>query len=146
MGGQIWAQFGSDEKKAQGPGYYRDVPLFGIWATAPFFHNNRLGIYNQDPSVAGRVAAFEEAFNELVNPSIRNLAGSVQVTTVPIQVPGPTGPITLPAGTPVAEFANLDPTTGKLRCGDLVENGGHYFGALLPSWQKYQLREYLKTL
>jgi mono/diheme cytochrome c family protein len=142
MGGQIWAQFGSDEKKAQGPGWYRDVPLFGIWATAPFFHNNRLGIYNQDPSVAGRVAAFEEAYNELVNPWLRNESGSVQVTTAPITVGG----TTLPAGTPVALFANLDPTTGKLRCGDLVENGGHYFGATLSTWQKYSLREYLKTL
>jgi mono/diheme cytochrome c family protein len=146
MGGQIWAQFGSDEKKAQGPGWSRDVPLFGIWATAPFFHNNRLGIYNQDPSVAGRIAAFEEAYNELVNPWVRNEQGSVQVTTAAITIPGPTGPITLPAGTPVALFANLNPATGTLRCGDLVENGGHYFGALLNPGQKLNLREYLKTL
>lgn len=142
MGGSIWADFSSDQKKAEGPGWYRDVPLFGIWATAPFFHNNRLGIFNNDPSVAGRVAAFEEAYNELVNPWLRNELGSVQVTTEAITVDG----LTLPAGTPVALFANLDPTTLKLRCGDLVENGGHYFGALLSPNDKYALREYLKTL
>ncbi len=140
--GSIWQAFASDEKHTQGPGWGRDVPLFGIWATAPFFHNNRLGTYNQDPSVKGRIAAFEEAYNELVNPWLRNELGSIQVTTAAVTVDG----ITLPAGTPVALFANLDPTTGKLRCGDLVENGGHYFGALLNPGQKLNLREYLKTL
>jgi mono/diheme cytochrome c family protein len=144
MAGHIWAEFSSDEKKAQGPGYYRDVPLLGIWATAPLFHNNRLGPYSGDPSVAGRVAAFEAAYDQLVNPWKRDELGSIQVTTVPITLPGT--PITLPAGTPVALFANFDPATGKLLCDDLVENGGHYFGALLSDRDKYRLREFLKTL
>ncbi|HEX8795761.1 MAG TPA: hypothetical protein VF765_32650 [Polyangiaceae bacterium] len=142
QGGAIWSAFGSDEKKALGPGHYRDVPLFGIWATAPFFHNNRLGSFNNDPSLAGRIAAFTDAYNQLVNPWLRNELGSVQVTTAPITVNG----ITLPAGTPVAAFANLDLSTGQLRCGDFVENGGHYFGALLNPGQKHNLGEYLKTL
>jgi mono/diheme cytochrome c family protein len=142
MAGSIWAEFSSDEKKAEGPSWYRDVPLLGVWATAPFFHNNRLGTYNQDPSISGRVAAFEDAYNQLVNPWLRNELGSIQVTTAPITVDG----ITLPAGTPVALFANLDPTTLRLRCSDLVENGGHYFGALLGAGDKYALREFLKTL
>ena len=55
--GHIWAEFSSDQYKARptgGPGYYRDVPLTAVWATAPFFHNNRLGTYNGDPaSTAG---------------------------------------------------------------------------------------------
>jgi hypothetical protein len=117
-------------------------PLLGVWATAPFFHNNRLGSANGDPSLAGRVAAFEDAYDQLVNPWKRNELGSVQVTTAAITVDG----ITLPAGTPVALFANLDLGTGKLLCGDVIENGGHYFGALLPDGQKKALREYLKTL
>ena len=29
--GRIWAEFSSDELKARGPGYTRDVPLYGIW-------------------------------------------------------------------------------------------------------------------
>ena len=87
-GGHIWAEFSSDQYKQRptgGPGYYRDVPLIGVWATAPFFHNNRLGIYNQDPSVQGRVDAYEEAMGELLNPWTRNILGSVQVTTAAVQ-------------------------------------------------------------
>jgi len=68
MAGNIWAEFSSDQYKARptgGPGFYRDVPLLGIWATAPFFHNNRLGGFNGDPSVAGRLAAFDDAVEQL---------------------------------------------------------------------------------
>jgi mono/diheme cytochrome c family protein len=146
MGGHIWAQFSSDEKKAEGPGFYRDVPLLGIWATAPFFHNNRLGPGSTDASVGGRIATFEAAYELLVNPWERDTLGSISRTTVPITLVISGVPITLPAGTPVAAFANLDPATFTLRCDDLVENGGHYFGALLSPRDKYWLREFLKTL
>lgn len=141
--GHIWEQFSSDELKARGPGWYRDVPLRGIWATAPFFHNNRLGPYSGDSSVRGRVAAFEAAMSLLLNPWERDFAGSVQVTQTSVSLPNG---LTLPAGTPVALFANLDQSTGKLLCGDLIENGGHYFGSLLFPSQKAALTEYLKTL
>ena len=141
--GHIWEPFSSDELKARGPGYYRDVPLRGVWATAPFFHNNRLGTYTGDPSVAGRVASFEDAMSQLLNPWERNYASSIQVTQTSVSLPNG---LTLPAGTPVALFANLDQATGKLLCSDLVENGGHYFGALLLPAEKAALTEYLKTL
>jgi len=144
MAGHIWAAFSSDEKKAEGPGFYRDVPLLGVWATAPFLHNNRLGAYSGDPSVAGRIAAFENAYDQLVNPWTRDELGSVQVTTVAITLPGI--PVPLPAATPVGAFANLDQTTGQLLCDDFVENGGHYFGAFLSDSEKNDLREFLKTL
>ncbi|MCU1282933.1 MAG: lipoprotein cytochrome c, partial [bacterium] len=138
--GHIWAAFSSDQYKARptgGPGYYRDVPLIGVWATAPFFHNNRLGVYNGDPSVAGRVAAYEEAMGELLNPLSRNILGSVQTTTAAITVPSPLGNLALPAGTPVAAFANLDPTNPLNNlCPDYFENQGHYFGAFLSPSDK----------
>jgi hypothetical protein len=147
--GHIWAQFSSDQYKQRptgGPGFYRDIPLLGAWATAPFFHNNRLGIYNQDPSVAGRVAAYEEAMYELLNPLARDYLGSIQRTTDWIQVPTPIGNVTLPAGTPVALFANLDPTNPLNNlCPDLVENQGHTFGWWLSPDDKYALTEWLKT-
>jgi mono/diheme cytochrome c family protein len=147
--GHIWAAFSSDQYKARptgGPGFYRDVPLIGIWATAPFFHNNRLGVYTGDSTVGGRVAAYEEAMGELLNPLSRDILGSVQTTTAPIQVPTPVGPITLPAGTPVAAFANLDPTNPLNNlCPDFFENQGHYFGAFLLPSDKYALTEWLKT-
>ncbi len=141
--GHIWQEFSSDELKARGPGWIRDVPLRGVWATAPFFHNNRLGAFSGDPSVAGRVAAYENAMGLLLNPWTRDFTGSIQVAQTSIALPGG---ITLPAGTPVALFANLDQTTLQLRCGDLVENGGHYFGSLLLPIEKTALTEYMKTL
>jgi mono/diheme cytochrome c family protein len=147
--GHIWAAFSSDQYKARptgGPGYYRNVPLQAIWATAPFLHNNRLGNYTGDISVAGRIAAYEDAMDQLLNPWRRDLLGSVQRTTAPIALPTPLGPVTLPAGTPVAAFANLDPKNPLHNlCPDLIENAGHYYGALLPAADKYALKEFLKT-
>jgi hypothetical protein len=40
--------------------------LISIWATAPFFHNNALGIYTQDSSVKGRLIAFDDAIRKLL--------------------------------------------------------------------------------
>ena len=147
--GHIWAAFSSDQYKARptgGPGYYRDVPLIGVWATAPFFHNNRLGVYNGDPSVGGRVAAYEEAMGELLNPLSRDILGSIQKTTAPVTVSASGLTLTLPTGTPVAAFANLNPANPLQNlCPDLFENQGHYYGALLLPWDKQALTEWLKT-
>lgn len=144
--GHIWEQFSSDQYKSRstgGPGFYRDVPLRGLWATAPFLHNNRIGLFNGDPSVAGRIAAYEDAMDQLLNPSKRT--AFVEVTTVPVQIPAGGGTVTLPAGTPVGAFANVDPATGTNLCPDFVENEGHTFGQSLSSADKHALTEYLKT-
>jgi mono/diheme cytochrome c family protein len=146
--GHIWANFSSDQYKARptgGPGFYRDVPLQSVWATAPFFHNNRLGSYSGDQTVGGRIAAYEEAMDQLLNPWKRDLLGSIQKTSDSIQVPTPIGPVTLPAGTPVALFANLNPATLQNLCPDLIENQGHYYGWNLSDKDKAALTEYLKT-
>jgi hypothetical protein len=149
MEGHIWGQFSSDQYKARptrGPGYYRNMPLHGVWATAPFFHNERLGAYTGDPSVDGRLAAYESAMQELLSPERRDLQGSIQRTTVPVTVPSPTGPITLPAGTPVNAFASADPKRpGASLCPDWVENAGHTFGSNLSAREKHALTEFLKT-
>ncbi len=148
MEGEIWGQFSSDEYKARptgGPGYYRNVPLQGVWATAPFFHNNRLGLYNGDPSVDGRLAAYEDAMDQLLNPWKRNILGSMITTTAPVFIPNGDGSFTvLPQGTPVNAFASRGKCDQPL-LGDFTENQGHYFGALLSSSDKYALKEYLKT-
>lgn len=147
--GQIWANFSSDQYKQRpggGPGFYRNVPLLGIWATAPFFHNNRLGTYNGNPSVAGRLAAYEDAMDQLLNPWKRDFLGSIQKTSVAITIPTPAGAVTLPAGTPVAAFANLNPANPLDNlCPDYLENQGHYYGVLLSNNDKKALTEYLKT-
>jgi len=107
-----------------GPGYYRVPSLIGIWATAPFFHNNSLGIYTGDPSVRGRVTAFDDAAEELLWPEKRLGIQSVARTTAESYIEIPLaylpkelqslaqdgllriGPI--PANTPVDLLANAD--------------------------------------
>jgi hypothetical protein len=146
--GHIWAAFSSDQYKDRptgGPGFYRDMPLLSLWATAPFFHNNRLGRYTGDPSVAGRLKAYQDAMHLLLNPAKRDLTGSIQLTNDFILLPTPSGVITLPAGTPIASFANIDPNSGVNLCPDLIENDGHYFGADLSNEEKYELSKFLKT-
>ncbi len=54
-----------------GPGYYRVPTLISAWATAPFFHNNALGKFNNDPTVAGRLVAYKDAMEKLLWPSKR---------------------------------------------------------------------------
>ncbi|HEU5246256.1 MAG TPA: cytochrome c, partial [Candidatus Udaeobacter sp.] len=51
-----------------GRGYYRPPPLVGIWATAPFLHNNTCGFFNNDASVKGRLDAFNDAIYRLLTP------------------------------------------------------------------------------
>ncbi|HEX8873501.1 MAG TPA: cytochrome C [Nitrosospira sp.] len=146
--GHIWAAFSSDQYKQRptgGPGFYRDMPLTGIWATAPFFHNNRLGRKVGDPSVAGRIAAYEDAMELLLNPGKRDEPASIQRTSDVVQLPTPSGVSTLPAGTPIGQFASIDPNSGANLCPDLTENQGHYFGAELSREDKHALKEFLKT-
>ncbi|PYS46630.1 MAG: hypothetical protein DMF68_18540, partial [Acidobacteria bacterium] len=63
-----------------GPGYYRVPTLVSIWATAPFFHNNALGKYTGDPSVKGRMEAFDDAITKLLWPDKRDDKNSIWVT------------------------------------------------------------------
>ncbi len=113
-----------------GPGYYRPPSLLALWTSAPFFHNNALGRYTGDPSVAGRLAAFDDAAEKLLWPEKRSGRESIWRTTreswvqirlaaIPEPLRGllrsaadPEGVVRLgpiPAGTPVNLIANLDP-------------------------------------
>lgn len=62
-----------------GPGYYRVPSLISAWATAPFLHNNALGDFNNDPTVEGRLQAFEDAITKLLWPR-RRLDGHDRAT------------------------------------------------------------------
>jgi hypothetical protein len=64
-----------------GPGYYRTPSLISIWSSAPFFHNNALGIYTGDPSVKGRMKAFNDAVEKLLWPEKRLGPASIWRTT-----------------------------------------------------------------
>lgn len=64
-----------------GPGYYRVPSLMSIWATAPLLHNNSLGLYNNDPSVDGRLLAFDDAIRKLLWPEKRLQSSSYNGAT-----------------------------------------------------------------
>ena len=71
-----------------GRGYYRTAALNSMWSTAPFLHNNSVGRApldeqgKTDPkaiTVEGRLALFEDAMDQLLNPEKR--APMIKVTT-----------------------------------------------------------------
>jgi hypothetical protein len=157
-----------------GSGYYRTPTLASIWATAPYLHNNALGTFNGDPSVAGRVAAFQDGISKLLWPQTR--PHTIKRTSVASDLTLPFGAIHVPAGTPVNLLANIDPRPvstqlgmlglgllgdigvtpdnpvvatallGMTQCPDLIEDNGHYFGTWLSDDDKRALIEFLKTL
>jgi hypothetical protein len=109
-----------------GAGYYRVPSLVSIWSSAPFLHNNSLGKFTGDPSVAGRMEAFNDAVEKLLWPEKRDNKASIWRTENECYlhlrkefVPEPLrafaeadgylkiGPI--PKGTPVNLIANLEP-------------------------------------
>ena len=51
--------------------FYRTPTLVSIWATAPYLHNNSVGMFSAEPSVAGRMAAYEDGMTKLLWPEKR---------------------------------------------------------------------------
>jgi hypothetical protein len=64
-----------------GVGYYRVPTLVSIWATAPLLHNNSLGLFNNDPSVDGRLLAFDDAMRKMLWPEKRRSSSSYNNAT-----------------------------------------------------------------
>ncbi len=110
------------------PGYYRTPSLVSLWSSAPFLHNNMLGKFTGEPSVAGRIDAFNDAAEKLLWPEKRLNKDSIWRTQndcslhvrkefVPKTLQGVAdrdGYIKvgmIPKGTPVNLVANLDPET-----------------------------------
>jgi mono/diheme cytochrome c family protein len=54
-----------------GRGYQRVPSLISVWATAPFLHNNEVGVFTSDPSTKGRMDAFEPSIHQLLWPDKR---------------------------------------------------------------------------
>ncbi len=59
------------ETPAGGRGYQRVPSLVAIWSTAPYLHNNEVGLFNSDPSTEGRMAAFDDGIRKLLWPETR---------------------------------------------------------------------------
>jgi len=110
-----------------GPGYYRTPSLVSLWTSAPFLHNNMLGTFTGDPSVDGRLRAFNDAAEKLLWPEKRLGKASIWRTQddcglhvrkeyVPEalrHLAGSDGYIdfdVIPKGTPINLIANLQPT------------------------------------
>jgi mono/diheme cytochrome c family protein len=192
--GQIWEEFSSESYKTAPPvhikglvnplhprlrlpsvkatggqGYYRTPSLVSIWATAPFLHNNSVGLYNGDPSVAGRLAAYESAMTMLLWPERRPGLKSIRRTTKTSRFEFEDGgSVCVARNTPVDLIANVRVPSregvgrSKLLCRisatgamnpmflimdnapDFVEDRGHTYGAGLSDVDKRALIEYLK--
>jgi hypothetical protein len=64
-----------------GRGYVRVPSLVSIWASAPYLQNNSVGAFTGDPSVAGRMTAFEDGIEKLLWPEKRLGFRSIYRTT-----------------------------------------------------------------
>ncbi|MCG8455880.1 MAG: hypothetical protein MI919_06320 [Holophagales bacterium] len=97
-----------------GRGYMRVPSLVSVWSTAPYLHNNEIGTFTGDPSVEGRLAAFDDAIRKMLWPELRpgTIHRTDRVTHLKIS------PSTLPR---IARLAL--PLRGLLGLGFLVENG-----------------------
>ena len=108
------------------PGYYRTPSLVSLWSSAPFLHNNMLGKFTGDPSVAGRIDTFNDAVEKLLWPEKRLNKDSIwrtqnecsfhlrkEFAPPPFdKLAGPDGYVTIgriPKGTPINLLANLEP-------------------------------------
>ncbi len=116
---------GKNEIYWKGPSaFYRTPTLIGVWATAPFLHNNALGDFVPDPSVKNRVARYENAMTKMLWPEKRLGIKSIKVTTEDTSLPelfpqmektmklldGMTLKLLyLPKGTPINLIMNVNP-------------------------------------
>ena len=119
------------KEKNVAPGYYRVPSLVSVWSSAPLLHNNTLGKFTGDPSIAGRIDAFNDAIEKLLWPEKRLNKDSIWRTqnecTLHLRkefVPKPLqhlagndgyisiGPI--PKGVPINLIGNLEPDLGQL--------------------------------
>jgi hypothetical protein len=119
------------KEKNVAPGYYRVPSLVSVWSSAPLLHNNTLGKFTGDPSIAGRMDAFNDAIEKLLWREKRLNKDSIWRTqnecTLHLRkefVPEPLqrladkegyiniGPI--PKGVPINLIGNLEPDLGQL--------------------------------
>jgi hypothetical protein len=157
---------------AGGRGYYRTPSLVSMWATAPYLHNNSVGIFTKDPSVEGRMVASQDAMEKLLWPERRLGVQSIPVTTTPSRIRLYTGQeIEVPVNTAIDLIARVDPTAlpslgqrsinflswafgdrfllrrllAKNLAPDFIEDRGHTFGSQLSDRDKFALIEFVKT-
>jgi hypothetical protein len=66
---------------AGGRGYTRPPTLVSLWSTAPFLLNNSVGVFDENPSVDGRMHSFQASIEQMLWPERRDqdllLAGKI---------------------------------------------------------------------
>jgi hypothetical protein len=155
---------------AGGRGYYRTPSLTNIWTSAPFFHNNGLGLYNGRTDIAGRLEAFEDAATKLLSPWKRLGEATVRKTSrlTLLDADLPLGlKIPVLKGWSIDLFGNLGAAFGKgkvspdaflakpkalyenfkeyVKATDMVQDKGHTFGWSLSAEDKEALIELMKS-
>jgi hypothetical protein len=144
---------GTDDFQAPsgGPGYYRTPSLINLWSTAPFLHNNMLGKFTGDPSVAGRMDAFNDAAEKLLWPEKRlgnasiwrtsqecNLQIQMAVIPEPLKallrpMADPDGYVRIgpiPVGTPINLLGNVNPDADPAKLVALVVKMNEVFAQI----------------
>ena len=79
------------EMPAGGRGYTRVPSLIALWSTAPYLLNNSVGPFYYDPSVDGRMRAFQASIEQMLWPERRvhdellgtKVPGTIDRTTAP---------------------------------------------------------------
>jgi hypothetical protein len=59
------------EMPGDGRGYTRPASLISLWSTAPFLLNNSVGSFYGEPSVAARMASFNDSIEQMLWPEKR---------------------------------------------------------------------------
>lgn len=154
--GHIWEEYSSrtyqDLPLVEAGGYYRPPSLLNLWTSAPFLHNNELGLYNGRVDVEGRLEAFEDAIHQLLNPEQRRgkIRKTERFTVVSDAINLGIFKLDLPIlkGAIIDKWANkkADSATRKLIAANHYKvDQGHVFGSHLSQDNKTALVEYLKT-
>jgi hypothetical protein len=154
--GHIWEEYSSATYQQlpliEDGGYYRPPSLINLWTSAPFLHNNELGLYNGRVDVAGRLEAFEDGINQLLNPDQRR--GKVRTTDHFTLASNAINLGILKLDFPIFKTALIDKWANKkadsatqrlIAANDYKVDQGHSFGSQLSAADKAALVEYLKT-
>ena len=104
-----------------GRGYIRTPSLTSIWATAPFLHNNSVGVFVKDPIGAGTHDGLQRRDREDAvarAPVGRAVDSGHDGRQLRARSAAPRRKVRIPAGTPVDYVARVDPT----RLPDIIRN------------------------
>jgi hypothetical protein len=133
-----------------------------------------VGLFNNDPSVAGRLAAYQDAMEKLLWPERRLGLKTIRKTTRSSTFKYEEGgTVCIARNTPIDLIANVDVVTPEIfrednfwtrlfchitgtgdlnglfllndNAPDFVQDHGHTYGTKLPDEDKKALIEYLKT-